>query len=184
MNNLNYQVYTLNENLEDHEFIIQLNDSQDINTLNEQEDFNKNLNPFYTQTQQYAISNDIVLHWKLSKKLNNLHKTFQQTILNQCPCLPCSICGYLLYPEKTKWIPYKENVLYPFKAAFPRAKLAFHPRSPSRIAVCSSCKSKPKRIYPPYLFPIPPEIQIIPLAKRKYLSPIYLHSSLSRTPGI
>ncbi|HEY9492398.1 MAG TPA: hypothetical protein VIP56_10470, partial [Nitrososphaeraceae archaeon] len=48
----------------------------------------------------------------------------------------------------------------------------------------SSCKSKPKRIYPPYLFPIPPEIQIILLAKRKYLSPIYLHSSLGRTPGI
>ena len=185
MNNLNYHVYTLNENLEDHEFIVQLDDSQNINTLNEEQYFSENLNQIHIQQQQqFMHSDNLVLQWRPSKKLNNLHKNFQQTILNQCPCLPCSICGYLLYPEKAKWISFEDDILYPFKAAFPRSKLAFHPHLPSRLSICPACKNKPKRIYPPYLFPIPPEIEAIPLGKRKYLSPIYLHSSLGRTPGV
>src|SRR5207248_1031100 len=79
---------------------------------------------------------------------------------------------------------YDENIQYPFKIAFLRSNLAFHPRPPDRVAICSACKNKPERIFPPYLYPIPSEIQAIPLAKRKYLSPIYLHSSLGRTPGV
>ena len=101
----------LNENLEDHEFTIQFDDS-----LNEY--YNENPNQINYQ-QQFTPQTDILLQWKPSKKLNNLHKNFQQTILNQCPCLPCSICGYLLYPEKAKWIPYEENKLYPLKKLLP-----------------------------------------------------------------
>ncbi|GBB97346.1 hypothetical protein RclHR1_29720001 [Rhizophagus clarus] len=117
-------------------------------------------------------------------ELNDLHKTFQQTILNQFPCLPCSNCGYLLYPDKAKWIQYSEELSYQFEIAFPKSKLPLHPYPPARIAVCSICKSNPNRIFPSYLIPIPPEIQAIPLSKRKYLSPIYLHSSIGRTPGV
>ena len=172
MNNLNYNIYTLNENLEDHEFIIQFNDSN-------------NPSNFYgvQQIHNHQMISHVIEPWRPSVKLNKLHQTFQQTTLNQFPCLPCSNCGYLLYPDKAKWISYEEDILYPFKAAFPRSRLAFHPRPPARIAVCPTCKNKPNRMFPPYLHPIPPEIQEIPLTKRKYLSPIYLHSSLGRTPG-
>jgi hypothetical protein len=165
----------LDESLEDHEFILQFNDSNDLQNLHR-------VNQIQPHNQQ--LSSDVIVPWKPSKKLNNLHESFQQTILNQCPCLPCSNCGYLLYPDKAKWIPYDQDIQYPFKIAFPRSKLAFNPHPPERIAICSACKNKPGRIFPPYLCPIPPEIQIIPLAKRKYLSPIYLHSSLGRTPGV
>ena len=174
MNNLNYNVYMLDENLEDHESILQFDNH--ANYLQNTRDIN--------QTHNQHSPSHIVIPWRPTKKLNNLHQSFQQTILNQFPCLPCSNCSYLLYPDKAKWIPYKDDVLYPFKMAFPRSKLAFHPRSPTRIAICPACKNKPERIFPPYLYPIPPEIQEIPLVKRKYLSPIYLHSSLGRTPGV
>src|SRR5271154_5185336 len=174
MNNSNFNIYTLNDNLHDYEFIIQFNNSNENNSRE------SNIS---TQISNQPHSN-IIIPWRPSKKLYNLHQNFQKNILNQFPCLPCSNCGYLLYPDKAKWIPYEENILYPFKAAFPRSKLAFHPRSPTRIAICPACKNKSNRIFPPYLFPIPPEIKAIPLGKRKYLSPIYLHSSLGRTPGV
>jgi PIF1-like helicase/Helitron helicase-like domain at N-terminus len=177
MNNLNFNVYMLNENLEDYESIIQfddLSDPHETDILNQ---------PSIQMCNRLPLSN-IITPWNPSKKLSNLHKTFQQTILNQFPCLPCSNCSYLLYPEKARWTPYDENILYPFKMAFPRSKLAFHPRLPTRVAICPACKNKPRRVFPQYLCPIPPEIQAIPLGKRKYLSPIYLHSSLGRTPGV
>ena len=162
MNNLNFNVYTLNENLEEQEFIVQFNESSDLQNFYEP-------NQYSTQSHNQQF---ITTPWKPSKKLDKLHRTFQETILNQFPCLPCSNCGYLLYPDKAKWIIYNEGIIYPLKAAFPRSKLAFHPSPPSRIAICSACKNKPNRTFPPYLFPIPPEIQAIPLHKRKYLSPI------------
>lgn len=168
MNNLNYSVFTLNDNLEDHEFILQFDNTTSLQNFH-----------------SINISRQLDCQpWRPTNKLTNLHKTFQQDVLNQYPCLPCSYCGYLLYPNKEKWILYIENVLYPFKVAFPRSRLAFHPNLPTRIAICAACKNKSNRVFPPYLCSIPSEIQAIPLGKRKYLSPIYLHSSLGRTPGI
>src|ERR1700741_1353979 len=111
MNNLNYNVYTLDYNLEDHEFILQLDNTNSLQN-------------FHTIdiSSQIQHSSSVTIPWKPTKKLNNLHKAFQQNILNQYPCLPCSYCGYLLYPNKAKWIPYKENILYPLKVAFPRSQ--------------------------------------------------------------
>ena len=108
MDNLNFNVYMLNENLEDYESIIQfddLSDPHETDILNQ---------PSIQMCNRLPLSN-IITPWNPSKKLSNLHKTFQQTILNQFPCLPCSNCSYLLYPEKAKWIQYDENILYPFK---------------------------------------------------------------------
>src|SRR6266542_1373291 len=180
-NNLNnFNVYMLDENLEDYEFIIQFDESDNLCNPHETNISDQ----LSTQINNQPTLSHIIVPWRPSKKLSDLHATFQQTTLNQFPCLPCSNCIYLLYPEKAKWIPYEENVLYPFKAAFSRSRLALHPCSPTRIAVCPACKNKPQRVFPQYLLPIPPEIQAIPLGKRKYLSPIYLHSSLGRTPGV
>ncbi|RIA97550.1 hypothetical protein C1645_813970 [Glomus cerebriforme] len=58
----------------------------------------------------------------------------------------------------------------------------FNPNPPNnRIPVCDACYKNLFRNYSPYLHPTPPEIENIPLWKRKYLSPIFLHSSLERT---
>jgi len=173
MNNLNFNIYTLDNNPESHEFILQFDNSNNSENFHETN---------VLQPMDYQLES-VIVPWNPSNKLKSLHNTFQQTTLNQFPCLPCSNCGYLLYPDKAKWIPYEENIQYSFQVAFPRSKLPLHPHPPARIAICNACKNKPNRIFPSYLLPIPPEIQAIPLSKRKYLSPIYLHSSMGRTPG-
>src|ERR1044072_9242006 len=143
MNNLNFNVYKLdNYNIEDKEFIFQFNDPNDLQPMITSELIN------YCQP-----SLSITIPWRPSKKLRNLHETFQQTVLKQFPCLPCSNCGYLLYPIKAKWIPYRENVLYSLKKAFPSSKLPLHPQSPAHIAVCPACKNNPRRMFPHYLSP-------------------------------
>jgi len=172
-NNLNFNIYTLDSNPESHEFILQFDDSDSLQNFHENNT---------VRQMNYQIES-ILIPWNPSEKLQNLFNKFQKTILNQFPCLLCSNCGYLLYPEKAKWISYEENIIYPFQVAFPRSKLLLHPHTPARIAVCSACKNKPNRVFPSYLLPIPSEIQAIPLSKRKYLSPIYLHSLMGRTSG-
>ncbi|GES73489.1 DNA helicase Pif1, ATP-dependent [Rhizophagus clarus] len=176
MDDSNVDIYSLDAyNLENDEFILDFDSS-----YNSQISYNNAMH----QIIQQQSSPNILIPWRPFKRLNDLHKKFQQTILNQFPCLPCSNCGYLLYPDKAKWIQYSEELSYQFEIAFPRSKLPLHPYPPARIAVCSICKSNPNQIFPSYLIPIPPEIQAIPLSKHKYLSPIYLHSSMGRTPGV
>ncbi|GES90273.1 Pif1-like helicase domain-containing protein [Rhizophagus clarus] len=176
MDDSNVNIYSLDAyNFENDEFILDFD-----NSYNSQISYNNAIH----QIIQQQSSPNILIPWRPFKRLNDLHKTFQQTILNQFPCLPCSNCGYLLYPDKAKWIQYSEELSYQFEIAFPRSKLPLHPYPPARIAVCFICKSNPNRIFPSYLIPIPPEIQAIPLSKPKYLSPIYLHSSMGRTPGV
>ena len=53
--------------------------------------------------------------WRPSQRLRSLHTRFQNTILYQHRCLPCSFCGKLLYPTKVKWVPYDELHDYPLK---------------------------------------------------------------------
>ncbi|CAG8775132.1 14706_t:CDS:2, partial [Gigaspora rosea] len=91
---------------------------------------------------------------------------FENKILCQFPCVPCSICSKLMYPGKSMWIQRDPNVVYPLTVAYPNISLTTNPVPPSnRIAICHSCKSKPNRNYPQYLFPIPIEIELVPLEK-------------------
>ncbi|CAG8783748.1 5986_t:CDS:1, partial [Gigaspora rosea] len=46
-----------------------------------------------------------------------------------------------------------------------------------------SCKNPSTRFLFPYLSSIPEEISSVPLYLRMYLSPVYLHCSLERTPN-
>ncbi|GES92249.1 Pif1-like helicase domain-containing protein [Rhizophagus clarus] len=155
MDDLNVDIYSLDAyNLENDEFIL------DFDT---------------------AIISNILIPWRPFKRLNDLHKTFQQTILNQFPCLPCSNCGYLLYPDKAKWIQYSEELSYQFEIAFPKSKLPLHPYPPAHIAVCSICKSNPNQIFPSYLIPIPPEIQAIPLSRTPGVIPFNQYRSIVGT---
>ncbi|CAG8523377.1 15038_t:CDS:2 [Gigaspora rosea] len=119
--------------------------------------------------------------WVISEKMQEQIDKFENTILCQFSCVPCSICSRLMYPEKSMWIQRNPDIPYPLENYMP---LVTNPVPPaSRIAVCSLCKSNPTRNYPPYLSPVPTEIEQVPLVLRKHLSLIFLHCSLGRTPG-
>ncbi|CAG8709391.1 18840_t:CDS:1, partial [Gigaspora rosea] len=76
------------------------------------------------------------------------------------------------------------DITYPITIAYPDTTLITNSNPPAnRIAVCTSCKTNPTRNYLTYLCQIPPEINYVPLENRRYLSPIFLHCSLGRTPG-
>ena len=134
-----------------------------------------------------TINNQIYLStnpWIPSQKFTKLLNTFKTNILNQFICAPCAFCGCLMYPEKCEWLLYNENFSYPILQAYPQEQinslLTFHTRPPQRIAVCLSCK-KPSTRYPfLFLCPIPNEIKNVPLSKRMYLSPVFMHCSLGR----
>jgi hypothetical protein len=128
-----------------------------------------------------------IIPWTPSTKFLKLLDNFNLSILNQFPCAPCAFCGRLMYPEKCEWLPYDDSYLYPLLKAYPEQQpellLTFHTRSPKRIAVCSSCKNPNSRYAFPSLHPIPNEIQDVPLKKRMYLSPVFVHCSLGRNSG-
>ncbi|CAG8803311.1 28952_t:CDS:2 [Gigaspora margarita] len=122
--------------------------------------------------------------WSPSTELQEIMNKFEEEILYQFPCIPCSICLKLMYPEKSQWIECDINISYALTNAYPNIRLITNPNPPpNRIAICSSCKTNPNRNYPPYFHQIPLEIEAVPLEKRKHLSPVFLHCSLGRTPG-
>jgi len=122
--------------------------------------------------------------WVPSTKFLNLQSNFNSTILNQFICVACAFCGCLMYPEKCEWLHYDENLHYPLLQAYPEEQsellLTFHVKPPRRIAVCLACKNPTKRYAFPFLYPIPNEILAVPLNKRMYLSPVFMHCSLGR----
>jgi hypothetical protein len=138
--------------------------------------------PIFTNLNSLPIT-----PWTPSTKFSKLLDKFNSSILNQFPCAPCAFCGRLMYPEKCEWLPYVDSYLYPLLEAYPEQQpeslLIFHTRSPKRIAVCSSCKNSNNRYAFPFLHPIPNEIQNVPLKKRMYLSPVFIHCSLGRNSG-
>jgi len=67
------------------------------------------------------------------------------------------------------------------KKSYPDVTSTYHPRDSTKIAVCASCK-KPKslpRKKPSSIYSFVHSNS--PIQKRKYLSPVYLYSSLGRT---
>ena len=122
--------------------------------------------------------------WHPSKKLSNLHKRFQDVILYQHPCIPCSYCSRLMYPSETRWLCYDPTFSYPLRESFPSVPLQFHPNDStlSRIAICCSCLKPSTRRHPPKVDPIPDDIQNVPMYNRIYLSPVHLNCSLGRIP--
>lgn len=129
-----------------------------------------------------------IIPWTPSPKFSKLLDNFDSTILNQFPCAPCTFCGRLMYPLKCEWLLYDDNYSYPLLEAYPELQpetlLTFHPRPPKRVAVCTSCKKPNTRYTFPSLHPIPNEIQAVPLKKRMYLSPVFIHCSLGRNSGL
>ncbi|RGB21935.1 hypothetical protein C1646_776965 [Rhizophagus diaphanus] len=128
-----------------------------------------------------------ISYWRPSSKLQILYNKFQNIILSQWPQIACIYCGKLLYPEQANWVLYDPSITYPLQQQVPDISLTFHPNTncipESRVPTCNSCKKPSTRYSFPYLLPIPEEIASVPLYKRKYLSPVYLHYSLERTPN-
>jgi hypothetical protein len=149
---------------------------------NDTQDQSNQLRNSYLQMTQLP---QIFSPWNPSEKFKTLKNKFELYIYAQHPCLPCSYCGRMMYPEKSRWILKNNHFTYPLIRAYPNLSLTFNPNPPNnRIPICDACYKNPSRNFPPYLYPIPPEIDNIPLSKRKYLSPIFLHSSLGRTPDM
>ena len=68
--------------------------------------------------------------WRPSKILKNLIKKFNDIILYQYPCIPCSYCTKLLYPIESKWENYDQNKIYPLEECnYPNISLVFHPKT-------------------------------------------------------
>ena len=129
-----------------------------------------------------------IIPWTPSRNFLKLLNNFNSTILNQFPCTPCAFCGRLIYPLKCDWLPYDENYEYPLLTAYPEHQpeslLTFHTKLPKRVATCSSCKNPNTRYEFLSLHPIPSEIQAVPLKRRMYLSPVFIHCSLGRNSGL
>src|SRR6185312_10424641 len=101
----------------------------------------------------------------------------------QFPCIPCSYCSRLLYPHSVKWVIKDDNFVYPLQSSFPQLNIIANPRNESKIAVCDGCKSNRNNRLCYVLAEIPQCIHDVPYAKRKYLSSVYLHTSLGRSAG-
>src|SRR6266496_2922232 len=122
--------------------------------------------------------------WRPSKTLKNLMERFDNLILYQYPCVPCSYCVKLLYPTECKWENYDQSRTYPLENCnFPNVKLIFYPKITPipRIAICSSYKNPCTRRDPPKYDPVPNEIQNIPAYHQIYLSPAHLNCSLGKS---
>ena len=118
--------------------------------------------------------------WRPSDALLKVLRRLHEIDYTQFPCVPCSYCSRLLYPNQIKWITRQTNYIFPFEHVYPHIPLTTHPRNSTKVAVCPSCKLSPSPC--PRLTRIPPCIENVPDGKRKYLSPIYLHSSLVMYP--
>ena len=118
-------------------------------------------------------------YWRPSDRFQKILRILHEDDYAQFPCVPCSYCSRLLYPLSTKWVTRDNNIVYPLETSFPEINLTNNPRNPTKVAVCDGCKSNSNNRVCLPLTQIPQCIHNVPYAKRKYLSPIYLHTSLS-----
>ena len=86
-----------------------------------------------------------------------------------------------MYPTKAKWIPYDSNTSYPIEEYYPDVQLILKKDKHSCISIplCSKCKSNKQALSCPRLHPIPQQILSIPLMQRRFLSPVFLQSTLA-----
>ena len=125
----------------------------------------------------------IQAYWRPSDALQKTLRKLYEEDYAQFPCIPCSYCSRLLYPHSVKWVIRNDNFTYPLQSSFPQLNVITNPRNESKIAVRDGCKSNHNNRSCYALAEIPQCIHDVPYAKRKYLSPVYLHTSLGRSAG-
>ncbi|CAG8593381.1 9931_t:CDS:2 [Paraglomus brasilianum] len=132
------------------------------------------------ESQYNANGSPCVQYWRPSSDLIKKLRFLHEEAYAQFPCAPCCYCGRLLYPLKAAWVYRNSNSRFPFEELYPDVALLENLKRPNMFAICRACRNPPhKRCL--RLCPIPPQIQAVPYGKRKYLSPVFLHSSLGRT---
>ncbi|CAG8672884.1 2551_t:CDS:2, partial [Gigaspora margarita] len=140
----------------------------------------QNTNSLSNSTSSTSFTNS---PWIISSEMQQIIDKFENEILCQFLCVPCSICSKLMYPEKSMWIQQESNTTYPLINAYPNITLTTNPiPPPNRIAICRSCKSNPNQNYSQYLFSIPTEIELVLLEKRRSILPLYMIDSLDNNP--
>jgi hypothetical protein len=142
-----------------------------------------NTNPFTNQTFTTYNQNS---QWRPNTNFQRIHNKFQSTILKEHLDTPCVYCGRLLYKNKATWIAHNPSETYPIERV--NRIDAFYlygamKRQIPKVPTCSSCAKPRTRLHFPTLARIPDEINNVPFHRRKFLSPIYLHSSLGRNPS-
>ena len=167
-------------------------DSNIFNTYTQRNETNQNLtNAQETNSMLLPQPNPmnplplILTPWRPSPQLLRLLNEFENKILHDYPHVPCCYCSILMFRSTTQWINYDPNEEYTLTIAFPNISPYLYKtnRDLIKVAICKSCKNQKTRRYPPILSPIPHEINAVPMMHRRYLSPIYIHCSLGRTPG-
>jgi hypothetical protein len=120
--------------------------------------------------------------WKPSRRLQKKLPQLFNDHYNQFPCIPCVYCGQLLYPAKATWVAQKDLSTYALFQLYPSISIedVTHP-SARKLPTCHCCKLPSTRLQISRLAEIPQAINNVPYGKRKYLSPIFLHSSLGRS---
>ncbi|CAG8645151.1 4779_t:CDS:1, partial [Cetraspora pellucida] len=89
-----------------------------------------------TNASSLTTTSRAISPWSISMKMQEIINEFEDTILHQFPCIHCSICSKLMYPEKAMWIPRDPNFQYPFIATYPSESLFVNPNPPAnRIAI-------------------------------------------------
>ncbi len=62
--------------------------------------------------------------WRPSAKLARIKKNMEEYLLYQHPCVPCSFCGTLMYPERCGgWIEHDPQCVYPLPLIFPGSQV-------------------------------------------------------------
>ena len=130
-----------------------------------------------------AYDHSTTQYWRPSNELKKILRLLYEEDYAQFPCVPCSYCSRLLYPQSVKWVTRNDDVTYPLEMSLPEISLTVNLRNPTKIAVCDGCKSNSNNRTCLTLAPIPQCIHDVPYGKRKYLSPVYLHTSLGRSAG-
>jgi len=132
------------------------------------------------------MSNNNNNPWRPNEYYRRIYDKFQLSILKEYPDTPCVYCGRLLYKNKATWIPYDHSETYPIERVNQINVLESYGtlrRQILKVPTCYSCAKPQNRFQYPILARIPDEINQVPLHHRKFLSPVYLHCSLGRSPG-
>jgi len=142
------------------------------------------ISTYASVNSQYNTSDSThVQYWRPSSELIKKLRLLHEEAYAQFPCAPCCYCGRLLYPLKAVWVSRNSDSRFPFEEPYPDVALLENPKQPNMFASCRACRNPPRKRCLK-LYPIPSQIQTVPYGKRKYLSPIFLHSSLGRTGNL
>ena len=149
---------------------------------------NTGLRPLMPQSHSALEEEDIesmplnapVCPFVITATFRMLMNRFEREFNLVFPDIPCAYCGYLSSTRTTSWLTIEEAIRE--TTAFElvtQLHLKVHQDARGRVAVCNTCRKKPRRVLD--AGPWPSLLLDIPKRSRPYLSPLKLNCSLGRT---